>query len=320
MREKLLTVVVPTYNTEKLLPRCLDSLIVEKFLPLLEVLIVIDGSPDNSVAVAGKYAERYPDTFIVVEKENGGHGSTINKGIELATGKYFKVLDSDDWFDKQAFTDFLEKLQNIDVDVVLTDYVREYVFENRQELMPLQENEGNVYNVITDLNSFAMARQTFKLELIKKSNLKLPEKMFYVDTIYAKIPCLYAQSFKYYKLPVYRYYIGREGQSVSMVGSIKNREHYKYVFQFLYKKEKEITGQLVDVVGFTILNEHILSVLSHLQYDLAKEELNQWNTFLKTAIEEPEIKQGKLYKLYNALPFWLYKNLFDLYKKIKPSK
>lgn len=317
IKEKLLTIVVPTYNTEKLLPRCLDSLIVEDFMPLLEVLIVIDGSPDNSIEVAKKYASQYPDTFIVVDKENGGHGSTINKGIELATGKYFKVLDSDDWFDKEAFTDFLKNLQHIDVDVVLTDYVREYLFENKQELMSLQENESNVYTVVNDANSYAMARQTFKLDLIKHSGLNLPEKMFYVDTIYAKIPCFYAKTFIYYKLPVYRYFIGREGQSVSIESSIRNREHYKYVFKYLYTKEKEVIKRISDIGIYKMLNNVIFVTLTSMNYDVAKNELREWNQYIKAEIVEKKIRNAKLCKLYNLLPFWLYKNLFDLYQQMK---
>ena len=123
MNDKLLTITVPVYNTEEYLPKCLDSLIIDEYMDILEVLIVIDGSPDNSLTIAQEYAQRYPNTFIVINKENGGHSSAINKGLELATGKYFKLLDSDDWFNKDSFKVFLERLSNLDVDLILTNYM-----------------------------------------------------------------------------------------------------------------------------------------------------------------------------------------------------
>ena len=125
MSDKLLTITVPVYNTEEYLPKCLDSLIIDEYMDILEVLIVIDGSPDNSLAIAQEYAQKYPNTFIVINKENGGHSSAINKGLELATGKYFKLLDSDDWFDKDSFKVFIENLQSLDIDLVMADDVVE---------------------------------------------------------------------------------------------------------------------------------------------------------------------------------------------------
>ena len=95
---KVLTILVPVYNTEKYIRRCLDSLLVPEVLESIEVLVVNDGSKDRSPEIAQEYAEAFPDTVVLVNKENGGHGSTINTGIERANGKYFRVLDSDDWF------------------------------------------------------------------------------------------------------------------------------------------------------------------------------------------------------------------------------
>ena len=92
---KILSIVVPTYNVEKYLERCIDSLVYdEKVLNDLEILIVNDGSKDNSLQIAKKYEKQYPNTIKVIDKENGGHGSTINAGLKVATGKYFRVIDS----------------------------------------------------------------------------------------------------------------------------------------------------------------------------------------------------------------------------------
>ena len=210
MSDKLLTITVPVYNTEEYLPKCLDSLIIDEYMDILEVLIVIDGSPDNSLAIAQEYAQKYPNTFIVINKENGGHSSAINKGLELATGKYFKLLDSDDWFDKDSFKVFIKNLQSLDIDMVMTDYVVEYVSQNKQELVGLNISENTIYSIdqvdITKIPNFlAMHRIAYRTSLFKEVNFKLPEKTFYTDVLYAHLPFFKTNSFIYYKLSLYRY-------------------------------------------------------------------------------------------------------------------
>ena len=105
MKEKLLTLVIPTYNMEKYLEKCLDSLLVSdnEMLKTLEVLIVIDGAKDGSSAIGHRYQDLYPDTFRVIDKENGNYGSCINRGLKEATGTFIKILDADDWFDTKNF-------------------------------------------------------------------------------------------------------------------------------------------------------------------------------------------------------------------------
>ena len=105
--EKILTVTVPSYNVEKFLENTLDSFVDERVLDDIEVLIVDDGSKDKTAEIGRKYEEKYPDTFRVISKENGGHGSTINRGIGEAKGKYFKVVDGDDWVDQDGFAELI---------------------------------------------------------------------------------------------------------------------------------------------------------------------------------------------------------------------
>ena len=201
---KLLTVIVPVYNTEKYIKRCLDSLDNEEVNDLLEVLIVSDGSKDNAINIAKEYEKRLPDTFKIIEKENGGHGSTINKGLELATGKYFRVLDSDDWVDNNDFVTFVKKLKELDVDLVVTDYRKEFVYEGKSEKLVYKDLEPNKkYDFDTfDLKLlngeyFVMATSTYKTEVLRKSNLKLMEKTFYVDMQYNVVPIPMVNDFIY---------------------------------------------------------------------------------------------------------------------------
>ena len=119
---KLLSIIIPTYNMEALLPRCLDSLLVDGALELIEAMVVNDGSKDGSLAVAKSYQERFPDSVTVIDKPNGNYGSTINAALPVAKGKYVKILDSDDHFDSQSLLDFLAELQTVDVDIAVTHF------------------------------------------------------------------------------------------------------------------------------------------------------------------------------------------------------
>ena len=109
---KLLTIIIPIYNTQEYLRKCLDSLIIkEPLLSLVEILLIIDGSPDDSLVIAKEFETNYPQTFVVINKENGGYGSVLKRGIQEAKGKYCKILDSDDWYDKQEFEKFVKNLE-----------------------------------------------------------------------------------------------------------------------------------------------------------------------------------------------------------------
>ncbi len=126
IRKPILSILIPVYNTEKYIRRCMDSLLVPEVNDDIEVLVVSDGSKDDWVHIVKEYVERYPDTVVLVGvKENGGHGSTINVGIEKARGKYFRVLDSDDWFNTTEFVKFVTRLKDEDADLVVCDYRKE---------------------------------------------------------------------------------------------------------------------------------------------------------------------------------------------------
>lgn len=128
MGTKILSVVIPTYNMEEFLSRCLETLIVdEKKLTRLEVLVINDGSKDSSLQIANKYHAIYPETIKVIDKENGNYGSCINRGLKEATGKYFRILDADDTFNKNALSKLLEVLDSSDDEMIITNYT--YVYD-----------------------------------------------------------------------------------------------------------------------------------------------------------------------------------------------
>ena len=245
---KILTVIVPVYNTEKYIKRCLDSLDNKEINDKLEVLVVSDGSKDNAINIAKEYSKRLPDTFKIIEKENGGHGSTINKGLELATGKYFRVLDSDDWVDNVNFVEFVKRLEDQDADLVVTDYSKEFIYEGKSEKIVYKNLEPNKKYIFDkfDLNIlngeyFVMATSTYKTEVLRKSNLKLMEKTFYVDMQYNVVPIPYVNSFVYFDLDIYRYFIGRLDQSVNTASFVKNHLNHDKVVKYLIDYYSDLT-------------------------------------------------------------------------------
>ena len=110
--DKILSVSIASYNVEKFLGQTLDSCLVPEIMEKLEVIVVNDGSKDGTAAVAEEYVKKAPDTFVLINKENGGYGSTVNAGIQAATGKYFRLLDGDDWFDRDGLREFIGILEN----------------------------------------------------------------------------------------------------------------------------------------------------------------------------------------------------------------
>lgn len=237
---KALTILIPVYNTEKYIKRCLDSVLLNDILDDIEVLAVSDGSKDKSVDIIKEYEKRYPKTICLIEKENGGHGSTINVGIQKANGKYFRVLDSDDWLNTLDLVKFVKRLKNEEVDLVVDNYQQEFTYDGKSEKIVQDKLIDNkiYYFDDFDINKinrsyFAMANSTYKTSILRESGLKLYEKTFYVDMQYNIIPILKVKNFKYYNLDLYRYFIGRKDQSMNLQNFVKNRNDHEKVMKFL---------------------------------------------------------------------------------------
>lgn len=222
---KTLTISIAAYNVEKTLEKTLSSLNDQRFLDDIEVLIVDDGSKDKTEEVAMKYERIAPDTFKYVKKENGGHGSTINKGIELATGKYFKVLDGDDWVNTENFVKFIEQLKNENADLILTKYARVFPNNHKEVIENLKKFDKNkLYDMNDDFDipRIEMHMITVKTQLLKNNNVKITENSFYVDQEYNMWSLYLAQTLKVYDYVIYMYRFGAAEQSVSKEKMLKN--------------------------------------------------------------------------------------------------
>lgn len=221
---KRLSIIIPTYNMESLLPRCLESLVTAKYAETLDVLVVNDGSKDNSSYIAHQYEDKFPNLIKVIDKPNGNYGSTINAGLSEAKGKYVKVLDSDDWFDTEALDKLLEQLQNIAFDVAVTHFTQigpnksnEVVRYNTMGYEPY--TYGKVYDlddVLADgyIRFFLMHSLTYRTDLLKEIEYKQTEGVSYTDTEWATIPIFHAKTICFFDLNVYQYNLDREGQTM----------------------------------------------------------------------------------------------------------
>lgn len=265
---KLLTFAVPCYNSEAYLEKCIDSL-----LPGgedVEILIVDDGSTDATPVIADRYEKQYPSIVRAIHKENGGHGSAVNTGIEHAEGIYFKVVDSDDWVKEEAYRQVLETLKNLTggsqtLDMFISNFVYEKIGENRHKVMHyrhiLPRDEMFTWD---DIHHFykghyiLMHSVIFRTRLLRECNLHLPEHTFYVDNLYVYEPLPYVKNMYYLDVNLYRYYIGREDQSVNeevMIGRIDQQIKVNRMMVDYMTENRNIISQSKK------LNQYMLSYL-----------------------------------------------------------
>lgn len=232
---KLLSISVAAYNVEKYLKNTLDSLADNRYVDKLEVFIVDDGGKDSSFTIAKEYESKYPETFHAVHKENGGYGSTVNYSIEHASGKYFKLLDGDDWMDRDGLNSILYELELYDDDVIVSEF---YTGPNESELriVTTRAQDKTTIAVKEYETSYphGMWAIFYKTELLKRSGVQLPEHTLYTDQIYSSVPFSIAETIRFINIPVYCYRFGRAEQSTSKPSRIKHAEEMLRVCGFLY--------------------------------------------------------------------------------------
>lgn len=226
---KTITFAIPCYNSAEYMDKCIESILAfEDGLGDIEILIVDDGSTkDNTAEKADEWHERYPDTVYAIHKENGGHGSAVNVGLANARGRYFKVVDSDDWLDESAMREIMPYLRAQSelrhaCDLVIANYVYEKVYENTRTVIDYK----NVFPVDGEFTWDEIGRfkssqyllmhsVIYRTDLLRDVGLVLPEHCFYVDNIFVYVPLPAVYSIRYFNVDMYRYFIGREGQSVN---------------------------------------------------------------------------------------------------------
>ncbi|MDE6957237.1 MAG: glycosyltransferase family 2 protein [Lachnospiraceae bacterium] len=236
---KYISFAIPCYNSQEYMAHAIESILQGG--DDVEIILVNDGSKDNTSAIAHEYMEKYPDIIKVVDKENGGHGDAVNSGLRNATGKYFKVVDSDDWVDVEALHKILQLLRNLEdedeeIDMLISNYVYEKVGAARKKCIhyrnALPKDEIFRWD---DLGHFRidqyilMHSVIYRTEMLKLSQLELPKHTFYVDNIYVYYPLPYVRKIYYLDVDFYRYFIGRDDQSVNEKNMIARADQQIFV-------------------------------------------------------------------------------------------
>ncbi len=264
---KLLTISIAAYNVQEYLENCLNSLLIPS-MDKLEVLIENDGSKDNTAAIAKTYEEKYPGVFRLINKENGGYGSTINNSIRLATGKYFKQLDGDDWYETEHLESLISQLENVDADCIFTPFMEVYEEDNSQILRGKTELNPGQYPLVDVISRdwfMQMHGLAFRTDLLRENNVQILEHCFYTDQEYVIYPLLHAKTVYVFDQYIYCYRLGRDGQSVSLEGWQKHcAEHDRVIRQLLTKYD--LLCQCSEPVAYQ-LTQRLLGLI-HWQYKL----------------------------------------------------
>jgi glycosyltransferase involved in cell wall biosynthesis len=232
---KLLTITVPSYNVAGTLAQTLSSLCIGEVADSLDIIVVDDGSTDDTAGIARGFAEKYPDSVRIISKENGGHGSAVNAGIDAARGRYFKVVDGDDRLSKEGLTALIARLAQTDADLVASQYLRVPVGGEKPEFMSFSGVEfGRVYDfdrLPRDRGLyFSIHSMTIKTSVLRLSGTRLQEHTFYVDAEYCMLPVPFIKTVEFLREPVYLYYIGGAAQSVTRGNFVRRYEdHYRVV-------------------------------------------------------------------------------------------
>lgn len=241
--KKILTIAVAAYNKENLLPRCLNSLIISpEQMEKVQVLVINDGSKDKTLEVAQRYQELYPSYFTAIDKENGNYGSVMNKAILLAEGKYFRTLDADDWYDTNAYSEFINDLEKTDADMIISQRLMYDANTHKYSIKPLPDtllkfSDLNPADIDWDdpsiRSNLNVPHITYKTSIIQESGLKWLEKICYTDTMYDFWPLRLVTKVRFVPLNVYIYLTGDEEQSMSPQNLSKNFSHFQQVAQAL---------------------------------------------------------------------------------------
>ena len=291
---KLLSITVPCYNSQDYLERCVESLL--KGGEDVEILIVDDGSKDATPEIAEHYASQYPTIVRVISKENGGHGSAINTGIEHASGLYFKVVDSDDWVKEDAYKKILDTLHELSggscvLDMLISNFVYEKTGAKRGRVMQYRHAfpRGRIFGWdemrhLRKGHYILMHSVIFRTKLLRECGIRLPEHTFYVDNLFVFEPLPYVKNLYYLDVNFYRYFIGREDQSVNekvMISRIDqqlqvNRRMIDYMAELNPKKvNRKVLRYMTSYLEIIMTVSSIMLIRANTKEALQKKK-NLW--------------------------------------------
>ncbi len=301
MSSKTLTISIAAYNAHEYVDRCLSSLIGIKHFDKLDIILVDDGSKDNTYNLAKSYEDKYPDSVKAIKKENGGWGSTINASLKLASGKYFKILDVDDRFYASNLDEFIDFLDNTNTDIVSSPYSFYYVNKDK-------------YDVINNYK-YEMHSLTFRTSMLKEKNITITEKCFYADVEVSLKGIKYAKSFAKFNKPIYIYSIGIGDQSISDNSFKKNvDQHFTILKNLIISDYAEVMeddnfdGSVKNAYNDRLLemiNKHYSILFKFSPSSENKQKIIDFDNWLKSASSSLynacKLSRVKLFRKNNTL-------------------
>lgn len=287
---RVLSIAIPCFNSAEYMRKCIDSLLVGK--EDVEILIVNDGSnKDDTAKIADEYEKKYPTICKAIHKENGGHGDAVMFGLRAATGEFFKVVDSDDYLDKKSFLEVLNKLKEFirdkeNIDMLLCNFVYDKVGVKKKKVMTYKRNlPVNKKLEWEDIKPFhtgqyiLMHSVIYRRELLIENGLDLPKHTFYVDNIFVYQPLKAVKDIYYMDVNLYRYYIGREDQSVNeqvMIGRIDQQIRVTKLMLDAFNPydvvNKKLRKYLISYLEIMMVISSILAILSKDEENLKKKD------------------------------------------------
>ena len=297
---KLLSVAIPCYNSEQYMRHCIDTLLSGG--EEVEILIVDDGSKkDKTAEIADWYEKEYPTICRAIHQENGGHGEAVNTGLKNATGIYFKVVDSDDWVNEEAFQEILTTLRTFvygeeTLDMLISNFVYEKQGVKRKKVMnyrrALPQNELIGWDQVRHFmigQYILMHSVIYRTELLRDCGLDLPKHTFYVDNIFVFQPLPYVKTMYYLDVNFYRYFIGREDQSVNeqvMIGRIDQQLLVTRLMIDYYNtakiSSKKLKNYMIQYLEIMMTVSSILAIKSDSEENMKKKKELWHFTRLKT--------------------------------------
>ena len=249
--EKQLTIAMPSYNVEGLIVRGLESLSDPRLTAALEVVVVDDGSTDGTADVARRFVEAHPDVFRLVSKENGGHGSAVNAGLDAARGRYFRVVDADDWVDPDGLAAELDLLPGISSDIVVDVRRDVHMGTGSTELRPLPAGMptgrevpfASVSAEAARTNCVSIHTVSARTDVLRACGVRLLEHTFYVDTQLVVEATARAETVTLLDIEVYRYLVGNASQSVAAEGYVRRFDDHDRVVREVCRF---VEGRLAD--------------------------------------------------------------------------
>lgn len=288
--DKLLTIVIPSYNVEQTLRQTVESMLVsdQNLRMLLDILIVNDGSKDGTLALARQLEAENPDIVRVWNKENGGHGSTINVGIDHGYGKYMKIVDGDDWLETGTLEQYLKVLSTTEADIVATDYYHYFMSDGIKKAVKssqLPYGENLKFKYIWNNYTFFMLSLAVKTDLLRNQRYRIDEHCYYVDIEFDTLVAMVIKTVQYLDMKLYVYRLQNTGQSVSVQGRIKHYlEHERIVFTLIEIYNNLIASHPESVDKISYVEKRIIrSMRGHYCFglDFPKEEKRIFTKHLK---------------------------------------